>query len=62
MTTIKAVENGVLRWYHGPGGDVVLDSSITEIRPNAFARREDVNSIALPPDKGVRPDLGDGAV
>ena len=52
MTTIKAVENGVLRWYHGPGGDVVLDSSITEIRPNAFARRADVTSIALPPEIG----------
>lgn len=30
------IENGVLRRYNGPGGDVVIPSTVTEIGPSAF--------------------------
>ncbi len=41
-------QKGGLVQYEGPGGDVVLDDSITMIAANAFSGRADITGIVLP--------------
>ena len=42
------IENGVLKKYVGPGGDVVIPEGVTAIEPYVFDYRKDVKSITLP--------------
>ena len=46
------IENGVLKTYTGPGGDVVIPEGVTTIGEQAFFRREDLTSVHIP--EGVR--------
>lgn len=41
-------QKGGLVQYEGPGGDVVLDGSVTMIAPGAFSGRADITGIVLP--------------
>ena len=42
------IENGVLKKYVGPGGEVVIPEGVTEIGASAFTRREDITGVMLP--------------
>ena len=42
------IENGVLKRYAGPGGDVVIPEGVTEILYGVFSGYGNVNSITLP--------------
>ena len=42
------IENGVLKKYVGPGGDVVIPEGVTEIGDSAFANSANLVSISLP--------------
>ncbi len=42
------IENGVLREYNGPGGDVTIPDSVTSIRGYAFYNCEILTSVTIP--------------
>lgn len=42
------IENGVLVVYNGPGGDVVIPSSVTSIGDRAFMGRIELTNITIP--------------
>ena len=42
------IENGVLKKYKGPGGDVVVPEGVREIGENAFKGKDGVVSVVLP--------------
>ena len=42
------IENGVLKKYKGPGGDVVIPDSVTSIAGSAFAGCSSLTSIVIP--------------
>ena len=42
------IENGILKKYVGPGGDVVVPDGVTEIGERAFEDRSDLTSVSLP--------------
>lgn len=42
------IENGVLKMYVGPGGDVVVPKDVTSIGDHAFSGRTKLISIVLP--------------
>ena len=46
------IENGVLKQYAGPGGDVVVPEGVTEIAVRAFERGRGITRVSFP--KGVR--------
>ncbi len=52
------IENGVLKKYVGPGGDVVVPEGVTEIGNRAFEDRSDLTSIVLPESLT---NIGEGA-
>lgn len=41
------IENGVLKKYVGPGGDVVIPEGVTEIGEDAFCEAEQINGYTL---------------
>ena len=42
------IENGVLKKYVGPGGDVVIPEGVTSIARFAFSKCEDLQSVHIP--------------
>lgn len=42
------IENGVLKQYRGPGGDVVIPEGVTEIRYRAFYLCKSLTSVTIP--------------
>ena len=42
------IENGVLKKYKGPGGDVVIPDSVTSIAGSAFAGCSSLTSVTIP--------------
>ena len=42
------IENGVLKQYVGPGGDVVIPDGVTRIGVKAFFRCKTVNTVTIP--------------
>ena len=42
------IENGVLKKYNGPGGDVVIPDGVTEIGDRAFFRCGSLESVTIP--------------
>ena len=42
------IENGVLKKYVGPGGDVVIPEGVTEIRGAAFEGCKTVSRVSIP--------------
>ena len=46
------IENGILKKYIGPGGDVIIPEGVTEIGPYAFYPHED--GLALKYAEGRR--------
>ena len=42
------IENGVLKKYSGPGGDVVIPAGVTEIGGGAFSGCVNLTSITIP--------------
>ena len=42
------IENGVLKKYVGPGGDVVIPEGVTEIGKEVFNKNKAISSITLP--------------
>ncbi len=42
------IENGVLKKYIGPGGDVVVPDSVTEIGEGAFEKNSSLTTVILP--------------
>ena len=42
------IENGVLKKYHGPGGDIVIPDSVTNIGQYAFSGCRSLTSITIP--------------
>ena len=42
------IENGVLKEYSGPGGDVVIPAGVTEIGGSAFAGYTDLTGVIIP--------------
>ena len=42
------IENGVLKKYTGPGGDVVIPEGVKEIGSRAFKRRSDLTGVTFP--------------
>ncbi len=52
------IENGVLKAYHGPGGQVFVPKGTMAIGPKAFYDQREITAIAIP--DGVR-EIGDRA-
>ena len=52
------IENGVLKKYSGPGGDVAVPAGVTSIGNEAFKKCESLTSVTLP--EGVT-DIGESA-
>ena len=48
------IENGVLKKYVGPGGDVVVPDGVTSIGKEAFSWNEKLRSITLRHDSQGR--------
>ena len=44
------IENGVLKKYVGPGGDVVIPSGVTRIGMEAFQMCRTIDAVKLPND------------
>lgn len=42
------IEDGILKEYRGPGGDVVVPEGVTSVGPWTFSKRGDLTSITLP--------------
>ena len=42
------IENGILKKYTGPGGDVVIPEGVTEIGDRAFYECSDLESVVIP--------------
>ena len=42
------IENGVLKKYKGPGGDVTIPEGVTEIGDDAFSSCINLKTMALP--------------
>lgn len=47
-TTEFDIEDGVLKNYTGPGGNVVIPSSVTKIGNLAFCGRKEITSVVIP--------------
>ena len=47
-TSDFVIENGVLKEYKGPGGDVIVPDGVTSIGDSAFSFCDSLTSIALP--------------
>ena len=47
------IENGVLKKYIGPGGDVVIPAGVTEIGHQAFQMDRKITSVAFPAGLGI---------
>ena len=58
MSTDFSVKSGVLTGYTGPGGDVVIPESVTQIGESAFSDCSGLASITIP--RGVT-HIGDSA-
>ena len=52
------IENGVLKKYKGPGGDVVIPAGVTSIGGSAFCGCECLTSVMIPAGAA---SIGDGA-
>ena len=42
------IENGVLKEYHGPGGDVTVPEGVRVLSHRVFAGRKNLTSVRLP--------------
>lgn len=42
------IENGILKKYTGPGGDVVIPEGVTAIGDFAFSERKDLTAVTIP--------------
>ena len=42
------IEDGVLKKYTGPGGDVVIPKGVTEIGRESFAGCQSLRSVTIP--------------
>ncbi|MBQ8922358.1 MAG: leucine-rich repeat domain-containing protein [Oscillospiraceae bacterium] len=58
MQTEFEIKNGVLKAYHGKGGDIVIPEGVTSIRYKVFYNRKSITSVKLP--EGLI-EIGDGA-
>ena len=52
------IENGVLKAYHGPGGNVAIPAGVTAIGDRAFYDQRQITAVTIP--DGVR-EIGDHA-
>ena len=48
MTEDFVIENGVLKEYTGPGGDVAVPAGVTEIGRRAFYQMKDLDTVTIP--------------
>ena len=58
MQTEFEIKNGVLKAYHGKGGDIVIPEGVTSIRYKVFYHKKSVTSVKLP--EGLI-EIGDSA-